>query len=152
MNDVGEKWLKGMKQQYPELLKKIFYVDTGEGWYPLLEHLFEEVTRREKILEESGNKFVEDIAVLPFDGPESENTHSRTYFVQIKEKFGGLRAYYEGCSDTGIYNLINEAESKSFTVCEECSVESTTKQRNVRGWIHTFCDSCNDAYVQRKTK
>ena len=60
--------------------------------------------------------------------------------VQVKEKFGGLRYYYE--SDLSrrkeIDALVNVYESKSYRTCEVCGAPG--ELRNDRLWLHTLCD------------
>lgn len=56
--------------------------------------------------------------------------------VQVKEKFGGLRFYYEGGDET-IYGMVRMAESMSVRTCEVCG--NLGKPRNT-GWIRTLCD------------
>jgi len=60
-----------------------------------------------------------------------------TVAVQIKEKFGGLRIYYNG-SDPYIDGLIAMAESFSFRTCEVCGKEG--KSRACGGYAYTSCD------------
>ena len=43
---------------------------------------------------------------------------------QVKEKFGGLRFYTGAVSSEG-YDLIPEAEEKSYTICEVCGEPGT---------------------------
>ncbi len=57
--------------------------------------------------------------------------------LQVKEKFGGLRFYVGGASDD-LYDAIEEAESKSFTLCEKCG--DPGELRKGRGWWQTLCD------------
>ena len=62
------------------------------------------------------------------------------YFVQLKEKFGQLRAYTSGVSSENydkIHDLIREAENKSSTICEDCGKPG--ELRNDLGWIRTLC-------------
>ena len=56
---------------------------------------------------------------------------------QIKEKFGGLR-FYIGDSNDILDKLINEAEIKSYTICETCGEPGTLRQK---GWWKTLCDT-----------
>ena len=56
---------------------------------------------------------------------------------QVKEKFGGLRFYYDG-GDDYISGLASMAESMSVVTCEECGAPG--HQRG-RGWIYTACDT-----------
>lgn len=60
--------------------------------------------------------------------------------AQVKEKFGGLRFYIEGCPSDKfeeIYKYIGEAEKKSVETCEVCG-----KPGEVRGgsWLRCLCD------------
>jgi hypothetical protein len=57
--------------------------------------------------------------------------------VQVKEKFGGLRFYYDG-GDDYISGLASMAESMSEVTCEECGAPG---QRRGQGWIYTACDA-----------
>lgn len=57
---------------------------------------------------------------------------------QIKEKFGSLR-FYAGSFSPQVTQLIEEAESKSSTICEECG--SPGHIRSLNGWLKCLCDS-----------
>ena len=61
---------------------------------------------------------------------------------QVKEKFGGLRFYVES-EDEAISKLIDEAEAKSFTLCEECGEPGITR-RNKSNWLVTLCQKCRN--------
>jgi len=56
--------------------------------------------------------------------------------VQVKEKFGTLRFYYDG-GDEFINGLVTMAESISGRTCEVCGAEG--KHRS-GGWIRVLCD------------
>ena len=60
--------------------------------------------------------------------------------TQIKEKYGGLRFYVLGAPDW-LWDKIDEAEKKSFTICELCGAPG-----ELRGaiWYMTRCDKCNE--------
>jgi hypothetical protein len=57
--------------------------------------------------------------------------------VQVKEKFGTLRFYYNGGDDV-IDGMVRMAESWSAVACEECGAPGT---QNSRGWIKTLCET-----------
>lgn len=59
--------------------------------------------------------------------------------AQIKEKFGGLRFYTYSVSDK-IDKLIDDAEERSFTVCETCGEKGELLK--IRGWMLTLCPKC----------
>lgn len=60
--------------------------------------------------------------------------------VQIKEKFGTLRFYYEG-GDEYIHGLVSMAESMSAVTCEVCGNPGKSTDG---GWIKTVCSAHND--------
>lgn len=84
--------------------------DIGDGWIPLIVEL-------DKKLTEINPDYTID---------------------QIKEKFGGLRFYASGLEHDGAYKLIEEAESKSYMICEECGTSGA--RRTIKGWLKTLCD------------
>lgn len=56
---------------------------------------------------------------------------------QVKEKFGGLRFYYDGGDDI-VSGMVRMAESMSYRTCEECGAPGMS---NSYGWISTLCDT-----------
>ena len=66
---------------------------------------------------------------------------------QVKEKFGGLR-YYANAGDVDeetskrFYDLIHEAENKSFEICECCGQPGQLSRRGKHGWYKTLCSRC----------
>lgn len=61
-------------------------------------------------------------------------------FIQIKEKFGGLRIYARNISaDTSdrVNEIITLATNKSLITCDVCG--KTGKLRNDNGWLRTRC-------------
>jgi hypothetical protein len=57
---------------------------------------------------------------------------------QVKEKFGGLRFYYNG-GDDHVAGLVDMAEEMSYKICEQCG---NAGKPNKGGWIITLCDKC----------
>jgi hypothetical protein len=58
--------------------------------------------------------------------------------MQVKEKFGTLRFYTTGSSDTADA-LIDFAEDMSARTCEDCGDKGRARDG---GWIRTLCDRC----------
>ena len=64
--------------------------------------------------------------------------------AQIKEKFGGLRYYFDSSVpyDSITYDImrcvVNESEAQCARTCELCGAEGTL--RNNGGWYKTLCD------------
>jgi hypothetical protein len=67
--------------------------------------------------------------------------------AQIKEKFGGLRFYYDG-GDEYISGLVSMAESWATCSCETCG---TPGERREGGWIRTLCDTHETERKERFT-
>jgi len=61
-------------------------------------------------------------------------------FLQVKEKFGGLRLYGIGETDE-ISNILECAEIESFRTCEHCGSKENVTQRG-ESWIYTLCNNC----------
>lgn len=60
-------------------------------------------------------------------------------FVQIKEKFGGLRVYDNG-SDDVVAGIILLAETLSYTTCEVCGSPGCVCHAG--NWFKTLCPAC----------
>lgn len=66
---------------------------------------------------------------------------------QVKEKFGGLR-YYATPGDVDeetskqFRALINQAEAKSYEICECCGQPGQLSRRGKHGWYKTLCSTC----------
>lgn len=66
--------------------------------------------------------------------------------VQIKEKFGTLRFYYETDVTTvavkeAMERYVRQAELESAKTCEQCGAEGTLMSRKM-GWMKTRCKGC----------
>ena len=91
-----------------------FGLECGEGWFNLIDETCSEI---QKTL--NGRKLK---------------------FTQIKEKYGGLRIYTNYYIED-IDNILDEAEDKSFEICEECGSKENVKITET-GWIYTRCETC----------
>ena len=60
--------------------------------------------------------------------------------VQVKEKFGALRFYVDSAVED-VYNMIRQAEEKSYDLCQECG--STENLVRTKGWIKILCKPCS---------
>jgi hypothetical protein len=83
------KLFKGMTKPLTHSLMA-FGIECGDGWYNILDKLFEKL-----------NNY--DIELM-----------------QVKEKFGGLRIYLSGATTDEVYDLVEKAEEESFKICEMC--------------------------------
>lgn len=69
---------------------------------------------------------------------------------QIKEKFGGLRFYYDQMSINDenrerVDKLVDAAETKAFTTCEVCGVSDSSVTTSGPYWMKTLCADHREA-------
>ena len=102
-----------------------FGFECGDGWYWLISNLMGEIHNHCK-----SNK-------KPY--PE---------IVQIKEKYGGLRFYYNGGSEL-IHGMVHFAETLSYQICESCGTTENVTTNDLPEWIFTLCDTCRKKKSKR---
>ena len=100
------------------------YFAVGDGWEPILRRL------SEKVLAEYLTWPSEQQALFQV--------------VQVKEKFGGLRYYFDGASTEAISQAVSEAENAADATCEVCGAPG--ERVNVTNWLQTLCHAC---YIKR---
>ena len=66
-------------------------------------------------------------------------------FLQVKEKYGQLRAYNAGANDE-VNDIIDKYEFLSEQVCTTCGKPAVAM---TRGWIYPFCDEHIKKYTER---
>lgn len=114
-----ELFAQRMEKSYPKMFSGSYGgFAVGKGWYPILEQLCANIQQHI----EFANRHEE---VCP-----------QVVVEQIKEKFGGLRFYYEG-GDEQIHGMVRMAEAWAGIACEDCG--SFGKRRG-GGWVRTLCD------------
>jgi hypothetical protein len=116
-------------EQYPEQFKNLKYLECDDGWYEILSRLCYIVNNRldyKKRLNEPLEFF---------------------YWSQIKEKFGGLRAYCYG-ADEFIRGAIEMAESMSYIICEVTGEKGKVRYKKfdengqpIPAWVKTLSDN-----------
>lgn len=131
-----------MTNAFPKMFSKPYGgFAVGPGWWQIIENLCRNIQghidNREhtrKVLLKNNPHNIK----IPDAIPQVE-------VAQIKEKFGGLRFYYNG-GDEYISGMVRMAESWAGNTCEECGVPG---ERRMDGWIRTLCDQ-HEAEWQRK--
>jgi hypothetical protein len=116
-------------QQYPEQFKNLKYLECDDGWYEILSRLCYIVNNR-----------------IDYKQRLNEPLES-FYWSQIKEKFGGLRAYCYG-ADEYIRGAIDMAESVSCITCEVTGEKGKIRYKRfdedgqpIPAWVRTLCDN-----------
>lgn len=112
-------------KKYPKLYERYggdvtktclaFGFECSDGWFDIISRLSEEISVFEDVRAE-----------------------------QVKEKFGGLRFYIDGCTEENhkqVYDIIAKYEDMSYETCEWCSKPG---KRVSGGWVLTLCSECEN--------
>jgi hypothetical protein len=125
-------------EKYPEFFEYLkdhkgpiipiqFGFEVEDGWYWLISNLMSNIHMHYKSKED------------PY--PQ---------ITQIKEKFGGLRFYYNG-GDTYTDSVVTFAEDLSYEICETCgTTENVTTNNMTEGWMFTLCYTCRKKKNRQK--
>lgn len=118
----------GTKVDNPEQSVGTVYWEFGYGWDTLIENLAAAIDR----------EIEHDPSLLIGD---HENGKFAFKVVQMKEKFGTLRFYYDGGNDR-IHGLVDMTENLSGSVCEICGSLGTLCRKDSGSWMKTLCEDC----------
>jgi hypothetical protein len=115
-----EKYPKIFRDRYAPMTETAMCwgFDVGDGWYDILDNLCNQIQHYIDWKNKNEEKVKQVVA------------------VQVKEKFGGLRFYYDG-GDERIHGMVIMAEAWADTACEKCGAPG---KRRSGGWIRTLCD------------
>lgn len=116
-----DAFTKSMEEKYPKMFSQPYGgFAVGKGWWPIIESLCANIQSHTDWWNKNHEKhpIVEQVVV-----------------EQVKEKFGGLRFYYEG-GDDQISGMVRMAEAWAGHSCEECGAPG---KLGGQGWIRTLC-------------
>lgn len=129
-----EEFQKHMEEKFPKMFNGRYGgFAVGKGWWPIIRKLCSSIqyhidwkqSTRELLLKDNPRNI---------EIPEKVD---QVVVVQIKEKFGGLRFYYNG-GDERVNGMVTMAEAWASMSCEECG--AVGHSRSKRGWSRTLCD------------
>lgn len=173
--DKHSIFIEKLEEAYPQAFRNVYCgISINEGWYHIIESLVANIRRYIKWRREirardhlqnravrNGRdavmKFVcrgrtptawdesrvDEIMEKGLIEPSEKVRHIEVH--QIKEKFGGLRFYYEG-GDEQVYGMVRMAEAWADCTCETCG---NLGKRRGGGWIRTLCDTHEEEYQQQ---
>jgi hypothetical protein len=130
-----DEFAKRMHERFPLMFTRPYGgFAIGQGWWPIIESLCANIQSH---IDWRSKQLV---------GPEVP----QVVVAQIKEKFGGLRFYYDG-GDDNVRGMVSMAESWANYSCEECGSPATTR-RPIRpfGWISTLCEEHQQARMKNE--
>lgn len=123
-----DAFAKEMEERFPKMFTQPYGgFACGEGWWPILTNLCANIQHH-----------------LDWKNKTSEVVPQVTV-AQVKEKFGGLRFYYDG-GDEYISGLVTMAEAWAGNSCEVCGKPGYQRSG---GWIKTLCDEHEEERQQR---
>jgi hypothetical protein len=125
-NQLCEKYPKIFADRHKPMTETAMCwgLEIGDGWYKILDSLCNQIQHYVDWKQEQKDKHGRGQGC------------SQVIATQVKEKFGGLRFYYEG-GDDYIRGLVSMAESWAENTCETCGHPGKLKGR---GWLYTACD------------
>ncbi len=133
--DDYELFSKEMETKFPEIfVGKYGGFAVGAGWWPIIEALCTNIQHHIDWNNKNFEKGYTQYKQVP-----------QVTVEQIKEKFGGLRFYYQG-GDEHISGMVRMAESWAGHSCEECGAPGEMRSG---GWVKTLCDK-HEAERQKK--
>lgn len=126
---MTEKLSKNLIKAFPALVDKNMYFEIEDGWYQIV---FDLLTKIQK---------------------HCESTKQKVTILQVKEKFAGLRIYYShegGEKDNIVFDLVMEAQNKSYSTCELTGGVGSLYQRGT--WVKTLCEESATLIGYEKSK
>lgn len=132
-----KKYPKIFRDRYEDMQRTAMCwgFECGDGWFLLIDNLCYCI---QKYIDQH-NEGVEYCKTHNIKTKEKKV--EQVVAVQVKEKLGSLRFYYDGWNDY-IRGAVTLAENLSFHTCEICG--STKNIGHTTGWITTICEECKN--------
>ena len=133
---MKEELEKELFDKYPKIFRQkdlpmqvtamCWGIDVGDGWYDLIDSMCHQIQHHIDWRNGCG----------VFEGRESENLPDiQVETTQVKEKFGGLRFYYNG-GDDFVEGIVRLGEAMSYKICEICGNKGEVSKER---WVTTRC-------------
>lgn len=132
MNELSahEQFEQMIDRKYPGLVADSFAgFEIDAGWYDIVDILFDLIWSYQETVTKYRNSCIERGEVPPSD-------IERVVIQQVKEKFGGLRVYYDG-GDQYVRGLVMMAECWAARSCEVCGQRGRLRSGR---WMRTLCN------------
>lgn len=139
---MKEELLNDLKNKFGLMVPEYNYqknegVHVGDGWLTLLEEMFGCIKHHQENLKTS-DEYRKKVGL-----EQLHTDYDPVEFLQIKEKFGGMRCYYRG-GDQYVAGVVHMTEVMSYRTCEKCG--NPGEERNLP-WIRTLC---NTHYIEKQ--
>ena len=133
-----EKYPKIFRDRYAPMTETCMCwgIECGSGWYQVIDSLCGQIQSHIDWSHKSNAIDLEWNEKHPENQREVRPIVEQVIAVQVKEKFGGLRFYYDGGDDM-IDGMVRMAESWAACSCETCGKPGSLRRG---GWLRTLCD------------
>lgn len=109
----------------------------GDGWYQIIDSLCANIQHHIDWQHKNKEFDLKWNQEHPDEQRAVREPIPQVVATQVKEKFGGLRFYYDG-GDDQIYGMVRMAESWAAHTCETCGAPGKLRGH---GWMYTACDT-----------
>jgi hypothetical protein len=124
-----DAFVKHLETTYPKMFAGRYGgIECAAGWWPIIASLCAGIQHH-----------------IDWQNQQSQPVPQVTV-TQIKEKFGGLRFYYDG-GDEYVSGLVTMAAGWASHACEECGSQGVLRHG---GWLKTLCDTHHNLRESRK--
>lgn len=114
-----ESFVARLQTKYPKMFSQEYGgISVGPGWWTIIETLCQNIQ-----------------SYVDWKSAQKEGCE-QVVVAQIKEKFGGLRFYYDG-GDSTVSGMVRMAEAWAALTCESCGKPGKLRSD---GWWRTVCD------------
>lgn len=135
--DEYDAFARRMEEQFPKMFSSQYGgFAIGPGWWPIIESLCRHIQHHIDWKQEQKEKY-----------GRGEGCQ-QVVVAQVKEKFGGLRFYYDGGNER-IDGMVSMAEAWAAHVCETCGKPGKSRSG---GWIRTLCDEHEAEYQLKRNR
>lgn len=133
--DQYDEYVAHMEATYPKMFNSLYGgIAVGTGWFHIIKTLCHNIQSHIDWCNARAERYP-DLCYKPVE---------QVTVTQIKEKFGGLRFYYDGGNDI-ISGMVAMAETWADSSCEKCGNRGIKRSG---GWIRTLCDTHEEQQQQ----
>lgn len=154
---MREELDKKLCEKYPEIFRDrngdmsktcmVWGFEHGDGWYNIIDSMcariqghidysYKQIEWDKKWNDNVNNPEYEWTAFVERKERHIREPVAQVVAIQVKEKFGSLRFYYNG-GDEYIRGIVDMAEEMSFITCDKCGNAGRARGG---GWYRTLCD------------
>lgn len=160
---MDERLEAKLLERYPKIFRVCKGMSCGNGWFLLLDEMCKEIVKvtKNKKVDVTAIQVKQKFGSLSFYyNIEKDNCLLYRLNCKIREimwdrklgvkynKLIDFKKKFWMNTEEKISHIIQEAQSKSFFICEACGEPG---KRRGMGWVHVACDECYKKMLQGKS-